>query len=205
MHCLVAHQLFQQRCRAVPVDTLQFEEADVEPGSEQATEIGLQGRQQLVIASNLQQEATQVDQELASVRDGGELGQQPQPRRLQCAAKRGLGNRKLGGIARRLHLRVSCRDGIRIGIEACQRAQELLATGLIQTLVGLRQLCRPIANAHLAATARQTGAHLRGDRLIFDTRRHIPPDRGDPTDRTIEQSGDGDITHADAPRCGRQS
>ena len=52
VHRLVAHQLFQQRRRAVPVDPLQFQEADVEPGREQPAQIGLQRRQQLVVASN---------------------------------------------------------------------------------------------------------------------------------------------------------
>ena len=112
---------------------------------------------------------------------------------------------EFGRIAGRLHLRIGGRDGIRIGIEAGQRAQELLASGLIQALVGLRQLGRPIARADLAAAARQTGAHLRGDRLVLDARRHVAPDRGDPADGAVEQSGDGDVTHADTPRGGRQS
>ena len=96
---------------------------------------------------------------------------------------------QFGRIGRRLHLGIGARHRIGIGIEAGERAQEFLASGLVQLQVGLRQLGRPIARADLAAAARQAGAHLRGDRLVLHARRHVAPDRGDAADGPVEQTG----------------
>ena len=184
---------------------LQFEQSDIEPGREQPAQIGLQRRQQLVVAARAQQEAAQIDQELPAVRDGGELGQQPHPRRLQRTAQRRLGGGAFGRVIGRLYRGVGGGHRVGIGIEAGERAQEFLAPGFIQALVGLRQLGGAIARADLAATTLQAGPHLRGDRLVRHARRHIAPCHGDAADGAIEQTGDGDITHADVPCRGQRS
>ena len=122
MHRLVAHQFLQQRRRAVPVDAVQLEETDVEPGGEQSAQIGIERGQQLVVLARLQQEAPQVDEEFPAVRDGGELGQQPHAGRLQRAAQRRGGGGAFGRIGCRLYRCVGGRDRVPIGIEAGERA-----------------------------------------------------------------------------------
>ena len=76
MHRLVVHQPLQQRSGAVPVDPLQLQEADIEPGSEQPAQIRLQCAQHFVVLAVAQQEGAQIDQEFPTIRNAGELRQQ---------------------------------------------------------------------------------------------------------------------------------
>ncbi len=117
MHRLIVDQLFQQRGGAVPVDPLQLQKADIEPGGEQPAQIGIQRRQQLVGPAHLQQRAAQIDQELPPIRDRRELRQQLQPRRFQRPAQRRLGGRPFRRVGGRLHLGIGVGDGIGVRIE----------------------------------------------------------------------------------------
>ncbi len=58
----------------MPVDALQLEEADVEPGRQQAAQVGLQGREQVIVVAVIEQERAQIDQEFPPIGDRSELG-----------------------------------------------------------------------------------------------------------------------------------
>ena len=202
MDRFIVDQLFQQRRRTVPVDPLQLQEADVEPGTQQTAQIAVQRREHLVCAAHRQQEAAQVHEELLAVGNRGELRQQPQPRRLQRLAQRCLGAGAFGDVLGRLYFGESVGHGIGIGIEARQRAQKRCPALLIRRKVGLGQLCRPVACADLAAPAGEACLHLRLQRLVglpTDARRHVPPDGRDPPDRPVQQTARSCFAHRRAP------
>ena len=124
MHRLIADQPLQQRSRAVPVDPLQFEEADIEPVGEQAAQIRLERHEQRLGGHRLEHGGAQIDQELHPVGDGGELGQQPHPRRFECRPQPRLGERALGGIGRFLHAGIGGGHRLGVAVEAGEGARK---------------------------------------------------------------------------------
>ena len=143
-----------------------------------------------------QQLGAQVDQELHAVRDRGELRQQPQPRRLQRPAQRGLGVGPLGRVGRLLHRVIGARrsrPGRHRSRRACAGSRGRPAASSAE--IGLRQLGGAVARADLAA-ARRRGRRASASAMLLvrlaSTPRHVAPDGGDAAQGAVEQAGVGD-------------
>ena len=153
VHRLVGHQLLEQRRRGAPVDAHQIEEADVEPGAEQRTQILAQHARRGVGAAQGHQLGPQVDHELHALRHADEFMQQADGGRFERLAQ---GARRLLGRAPALddrHRRLA-RQAVIVG----ERQQKFLAAGRRQREVGLTQLGGTAAPRGLAALALQAGS-----------------------------------------------
>ena len=192
VHRLVADELLQQRRRTVPVDAAEFEEADIEPARQQRLQIALQrGEHRVALPAACSSEARRSTRNFI-----------PSGIVVNCVSRRRRGGssarRNCALAAVRAAMSAAARtvsqgggDGVGVGIEAGEGDEEVAAPGLVEGQVGLGQLGRAVAGAHLAAASGEAGAHLAGDALVLlDGPRRAPcraRHRGDPAQRTVEQ------------------
>ena len=90
VHGLVDHQLLEQRSGRIPGDAPHFEEAFIEPAGEQRAHILIEPCEAWIVARELHQFGTHIDEKLDPVRQRIELGQQLHPRRFERLAQRAL-------------------------------------------------------------------------------------------------------------------
>ena len=64
MHGFVCHQLFEQRCRRIPGDSLELEKADVEPVGEQPLQVLFKAGEQGIALLEIDQFGPAVDEKL---------------------------------------------------------------------------------------------------------------------------------------------
>src|SRR5512146_3548645 len=87
---LVDHKLFEKRRGRIPGDLPDFEKALVEPVREQAAQIMLERVEGLAVMRELHQLGPHSDEKLDAARQGVELGQKTEPRRLERLAQSAL-------------------------------------------------------------------------------------------------------------------
>ena len=160
MDRLVDHDLFQHGGGRAPGDALQFQEADIEPGGQQALEVALQRRQRRVALDLIYKLGPHVHQELDTFRQRIESGQQFQARRFKCLSKSTLG---LGAVVAVGGVQVL--DGgvdlVAFGAEFLgQQAQEARPPLGVEGEIGAAQRRGTCAGGDLAAAALQAGLHL---------------------------------------------
>src|SRR5665213_2686536 len=161
VHRLVGDELFQQRCRRLPADLLQFEKADVKPVGQKLAQILGEAAQRHVAAGKRDQLAAAVDQELDAFGQRVELSQEPQPRRRQRGAHRLLGGGALGrNLARREPRAAAIHRGM-VDVELLgQHMQEALASGSVERQVGAAELRGAGPGADFSAGAVEAALHL---------------------------------------------
>ena len=161
MHRLVFDQLLDDRRRRVPGDLAELQEAHVEPARQQRFQIRFEVGERLVLGRELEQGGAHVDQELHPVGQRVELGQQPEPRRLQRGAELALAALAPAPVVELVEPHRGGGDGLAVGVElGAENAEEARAPLRGERHVGAAERGGAGPRGDLAAATLQAGAHL---------------------------------------------